>query len=129
MGKKEKVTEKVVINALIEDMNVVKAIEVKDLLVRYNSRLMSFALMGLAGAFGLILICAGINVMIDYLAIGTPTDWTNFWEDVPFMALYGFFPFVFYSFGFSVIKTALIKKIEKYIKDTNAGMNENVGQM
>lgn len=121
MGKKEKVTEKVVINALIEDMDVVKAIEVKDLLVRYNSRLMGFALIGLAGTFGLILICAGINVFLDYLAIGNPTDWTNFWEDAPLMALYGFFPFVFYSLGFSVIQTALKKKIEEYIKDIKGG--------
>lgn len=121
MGKKEKVTEKMVINALVEDMDVVKAIEVKDLLVRYNSRIMGFALMGLAGAFGLILICAGINVVLDYLAIGTPTDWTNFWDDVPLMALWGFFPFVFYSLGFGVIQTALRKKIEEYIKDTNGG--------
>lgn len=122
MGKKEKVTEKVVINALIEDLDVVKAIEVKDLLGRYNSRLMGFALLGLAGAFGLILISAGINVMLDYLAIGTPTDWVNFWDNAPLMAPYALFPFVFYSFGFSVIQNGLRKKIEDYVKDTYNGV-------
>lgn len=119
---KEKVTEKVVINALIEDMDVVKAIEVKGLLARYNSRLMAFSLVGLAVAFGLVLICAGVNVVCDYLAIGDPTDWVNFWDNAPFAVLFGMFPFVFYSFAFSAIHNALRKKIEGYVKDTYSGV-------
>ena len=118
---KEKVTEKVVINALIEDMDVVKAIEVKDLLARYNSRLMAFSFVGLAVAFGLVLICAGVNVVLDYLTIGDPTNWNNYWDNAPFAILFGMFPFVFYSFGFSAIQNALRKKIEGYIKDTYGG--------
>ena len=118
---KEKVTEKVVINALIEDMDVVKAIEVKDLLARYNSRITAFSLVGLAVAFGLVLISAGVNVVLDYLTIGDPTNWSNFWDKAPFLILFGMFPFVFYSFGFSTIQNALRKKIEGYVKDTYGG--------
>lgn len=119
---KEKVTEKVVINALIEDMDVVKAIEVKGLLARYNSRLMAFSLVGLAVAFGLVLICAGVNVVCDYLAIGDPTDWPNFWDKSPIVVAFGMFPFVFYSLGFSAIATALRKKIENHVKDVYGGV-------
>lgn len=119
---KEKVTEKVVINALIQDMDVVKAIEVKGLLARYNTRLMAFSLFGLAVAFGLVFICAGINVLLDYLAIGDPTDWANFWDKSPIVALFGMFPFVFYSFAFSAIHNALKKKIEDHVKDIYGGV-------
>lgn len=119
---KEKVTEKVVINALIEDMDVVKAIEVKGLLARYNTRLMAFSLVGLAVAFGLVLICAGVNVLCDYLAIGDPTDWPNFWDKSPILILLGMFPFVFYSFGFSAIHNALKKKIEDHVKNVYSGV-------
>lgn len=119
---KEKVTETVVINALIGDMDVIKAIEVKDLLTRYNKRLMVFSLVGLAVAFVVVLICAGVNVVCDYLAIGDPTDWVNFWDNAPFMVLFGMFPFVFYSFGFNAIYNALKKKIEEHVKDVYSGV-------
>lgn len=118
---KEKVTEKVVINALIQDMDVVKAIEVKGLLARYNSRLMGLSLVGLAVAGALILVCAGVNVVCDYLAIGDLTDWDNFWEKSSIMVLFGMFPFVFYSFGFSAIHNALRKKIEDHVKNVYGG--------
>ena len=119
---KEKVTEKVVINALIQDMDVVKAIEVKGLLARYNSRLMGLSLVGLAVAGALILVCAGVNVVCDYLAIGDLTDWDNFWEKSSIMVLFGMFPFVFYSFGFSAIHNALRKKIEEDVKEVYSGV-------
>lgn len=114
---KEKVTEKVVINALIEDMDVVKAVEVKDLLTRYNTRLMYYSLAGVAVAFGLVLICAGVNVLLDYLTIGDPTDWPDFWDKSPLLVLFGMCPFVFYSFGFGAIATALRKKIDDGVKN------------
>lgn len=119
---KEKVTEKAVINALIEDMDIVKAIEVRDLLTRYNSRLMAFSLVGLAVAGALILVCAGINVLLDYLAIGDPTNWDKFWDGSPVMVGFGMFPFVFYSLGFSAIATALRKKIEGHVKNVYSGV-------
>ena len=119
---KEKVTEKVVINALIEDMDVVKAIEVKDLLIRYYNRLMVYGFLGVAVVGALILVCAGVNMLCDYLAIGNATDWAIFWDGAPFLLFYGMAPFVFYALAFSVIATALRKKIENHVKDVYSGV-------